>query len=63
MKIMIHDIRIRFRRREKKERPRGGTGEILWVAEAERRIADLRAGKAREIPAEEVFRSIRSAIS
>jgi len=35
----------------------------LWVAEAERRLADLRAGKAREIPSEEVFRSIRSAIS
>ena len=24
----------------------------LWVTEAERRLADLRAGKAREIPAE-----------
>ncbi len=35
----------------------------LWVAEAEHRLADLRAGKAREIPAEEAFRSIRSTIS
>ena len=35
----------------------------LWVAEAERRLADLRAGKAREIPSEEVFRGIRAAIS
>jgi hypothetical protein len=35
----------------------------LRVAEAERRLADLRAGTTREIPAKEVFRSIRSAIS
>jgi putative addiction module component (TIGR02574 family) len=35
----------------------------LWVAEAERRLEDLRAGKAREVPAKEVFQSIRSAIS
>jgi len=33
----------------------------LWVDEAERRLADLRAGKAREYPAEEVFKSIRNA--
>lgn len=35
----------------------------LWVAEAERRLADLRAGNAREIPADETFSRIRSAIS
>lgn len=34
----------------------------LWVDEAERRLADLRAGKAREYPAEEVFKSIRAAL-
>ncbi len=35
----------------------------LWVAEAERRLRDLREGKAKEIPAEEVLRRARSAIS
>ena len=35
----------------------------LWVAEAERRLRDLREGKAKEIPAEEVFRRARQAIS
>lgn len=35
----------------------------LWVAEAERRLRDLRAGRAKEIPAEEVFRRARQAIS
>lgn len=34
----------------------------LWVTEAERRLKDLRAGRAKEIPAEEVFRSARAAI-
>ena len=34
----------------------------LWVDEAERRLADLRVGKAREYPAEEVFQSIRAAL-
>ena len=34
----------------------------LWVAEAERRLADLRTGKAREYPASEVFRSARAAL-
>ena len=28
----------------------------LWVAEAERRLRDLRESRAKEIPAEEVFR-------
>lgn len=35
----------------------------LWVAEAERRLRDLREGRAKEIPAEEVFRQARQAIS
>ena len=34
----------------------------LWVEEAERRLADLRTGKAREYPAEEVFQSVRAAL-
>lgn len=34
----------------------------LWVLEAERRLKDLRAGKAKEAPAEEVFRRARAAI-
>lgn len=35
----------------------------LWVAEAERRLKDLREGMAKEIPAEDVFRLARHAIS
>lgn len=35
----------------------------LWVAEAERRLKDLREGRAKEIPAEEVLRLARQAIS
>jgi putative addiction module component (TIGR02574 family) len=35
----------------------------LWVDEAERRLADLRAGKASEYPASEVFRNIRAALA
>lgn len=34
----------------------------LWVEEAERRLTDLRTGKAREYPAEEVFQSVRAAL-
>jgi putative addiction module component (TIGR02574 family) len=34
----------------------------LWVLEAERRLKDLRDGKAKEVPAEEVFRRARAAI-
>ena len=34
----------------------------LWVDEAERRLADLRDGKAREYPASEVFRNVRDAL-
>ncbi|TKS58317.1 MAG: hypothetical protein EWM73_03559 [Nitrospira sp.] len=35
----------------------------LWVVEAERRLRDLREGRAKEIPAEEIFRRARQAIS
>ena len=35
----------------------------LGVVEAERRLRDLREGRAKEIPAEEVFRRARQAIS
>jgi putative addiction module component (TIGR02574 family) len=35
----------------------------LWVAEAERRLKQLKEGKAKEIPAEEAFRRARAAIS
>jgi putative addiction module component (TIGR02574 family) len=35
----------------------------LWVVEAERRLRDLREGRANEIPAEEMFRRARQAIS
>ncbi|MFH0802356.1 MAG: addiction module protein [bacterium] len=35
---------------------------ILWVAEAERRLSDLQAGKAKEISAPQVFRRARAAI-
>ena len=34
----------------------------LWVTEAERRLKELREGKAKEVPAEEVFRKAREAI-
>ncbi|SFH09984.1 putative addiction module component, TIGR02574 family [Desulfotomaculum arcticum] len=35
----------------------------LWVAEAERRLNELREGKAKEVPAKEVFRQARVIIS
>jgi putative addiction module component (TIGR02574 family) len=34
----------------------------LWVLEAERRLKDLKDGRAREVPAENVFRRARAAI-
>ena len=37
--------------------------EALWVEEAERRLDALEQGLATEIPAEEVFRRARTAIS
>jgi len=37
--------------------------EALWVQEAERRLEELEQGRAAEIPAEEVLRRARAAIS
>ncbi len=42
--------------------PSGEENLRLWVLEAERRLKELRAGKAKEVPAEEVFRRARAAI-
>jgi len=42
--------------------PSGEENLHLWVVEAERRLKELREGKAKEIPAEEVFRRARAAI-
>jgi hypothetical protein len=35
----------------------------LWVTEAERRLRDLRKGKAKEVPAAEVLRRARAVVS
>ncbi len=43
--------------------PPGQENLRLWVAEAERRLRDFRAGKAKEIPAGDVFRRARAAIA
>jgi putative addiction module component (TIGR02574 family) len=37
--------------------------ERLWVAEAERRLKEMRQGVVTEVPAEEVFRRAKAAIS
>ena len=37
--------------------------EALWVQEAQRRLEELEQGRAIEIPAEEVLRRARAAIS
>jgi putative addiction module component (TIGR02574 family) len=36
--------------------------ERLWLAEAERRLAELKSGKVAGIPAEKVLRKVRSAL-
>ena len=36
--------------------------ERLWLAEAERRLADLRSRKVAAIPAERVIRKVRAAL-
>ena len=36
--------------------------ERLWLAEAERRLADLKSGKVAAIPAERVIRKVRAAL-
>ena len=42
--------------------PSGEENLRLWVVEAERRLKELREGKAKEVTAEEVFRRARTAI-
>ena len=34
----------------------------LWLAEAERRLADLKSGKVAAIPAERVLKKVRAAL-
>ena len=36
--------------------------EALWLAEAERRIEELRSGKVRGVPADEAFARARNAL-
>ena len=36
--------------------------ERLWLAEAERRLADLKSGKVAGIPAERVLKKVRAAL-
>lgn len=36
--------------------------ERLWLAEAERRLAELKSGKVAAIPAERVMKKVRSAL-
>ena len=65
--VMRLDIKARARLAEKLllilDAPSEEENLHLWVAEAERRLKELREGKAREIPAEEVFRRARASIS
>lgn len=65
--IMKLDVDARARLAEKLilslDAPSDEENLRLWVAEAERRLRDLREGRAKEIPAEEVFRRARQAIS
>ena len=37
--------------------------EMLWAAEAERRLHDLQTGKAKSIPADEVLRKAESLLN
>lgn len=65
--IMKLDLEARARLAEKLilslDAPSDEENLRLWVAEAERRLRDLCEGRAKEIPAEEVFRRARQAIS
>jgi putative addiction module component (TIGR02574 family) len=45
------------------EEPSKTENERLWLAEAERRLTEMREGHVSEIPAEEVLRRAKSAIS
>ncbi len=46
--------------REEEEKLSPEEWERLWAQEAERRLEELRQGKAKEIPAEEVFARARA---
>ncbi len=46
--------------REEEENLTREEWERLWAEEAERRLEELRQGKAKEIPAEEVFARARA---
>lgn len=45
------------------EEPSESENERLWVEEAERRLKEMRQGVVTEVPAEEVFRRAKAAIS
>ena len=45
------------------EEPSESENERLWVEEAERRLKEMRQGVVAEVPAEEVFRRAKAAIS
>ena len=65
--VMQLDIKARARLAERLilslDAPPKEENLCLWVAEAERRLQDLRAGRAKEIPAGQVFRRARAAIA
>jgi putative addiction module component (TIGR02574 family) len=52
--------RLIERLREEEEKLSPEEWERLWTEEAERRLEELRQGKAKEIPAEEVFARARA---
>jgi putative addiction module component (TIGR02574 family) len=45
------------------EEPSEAENEQLWLVEAERRLQEMRAGTVPEIPASEVFKRAKAAIS
>lgn len=45
------------------EEPSESENERLWVEEAERRLKEMHQGVVTEVPAEEVFRRAKAAIS
>ena len=40
----------------------GADAERLWLAEAERRLAELKSGKVAAIPAERVIKKVRASL-
>lgn len=43
--------------------PSDGRIDKLWAKEAERRLADIKKGKVKTVPAEDVFNRIRNRLS